>query len=325
MKKIPVLTLAGLLFTAACIILLISGYQVWAAASGMLAFFLCLQGVKKETDNWQIPVFIIVSGIFGYAMCPANGLFCMTAAMILVSLVASLRLLLFQKLGHAKMKWIEPVLFIAALAYYVLGNIFDGSGWISWTFAAPPMGMAAFMTIGGVLDDKYFQKNKGHRFAAQVGQAAPLFSLSDQDGNEVNLSDYKGKRHVLLIFVRGDWCPTCHIMLRTYEKNKEKFAEKNVMLLAIGPDPVGVNRDMVIRLGLDYKLLSDDKHVAAKAYGMQIQENNPMTKYDEGIPLPASFLVDINGNVIYTSNPENPGEILNPATIFPVIDALKVQ
>ena len=111
-------------------------------------------------------------------------------------------------------------------------------------------------------------------------------------------------------------------MLRTYEKYKEKLSEKDIVVLAIGPDPVGVNRDMVQRLGLDYRILSDDKNEAAKAYGMMFQGNNPMTKYEGGIPLPAAFLIDINGKVVYTSNPRIPGEILTPQTIFPVIEKL---
>jgi peroxiredoxin len=155
-----------------------------------------------------------------------------------------------------------------------------------------------------------------------LGQAAKDFSLPDQDGNIVNLSDFKDQRTVLLIFVRGDWCPMCHMMLRTYDKRKEEFQEKNIMLLAIGPDPVGVNKAMVEKLGVDFKVLSDEGQRTARVYGVQIQEykNNFAPKQEDGIPLPASFLTDKQQIVRYVSSPARVGEYLNPALVF---EALK--
>ena len=158
----------------------------------------------------------------------------------------------------------------------------------------------------------------------KVGDKAPDFSVPDQDGNNVSLSEYKGKSHVLIIFLRGDWCPTCHIMLRTYERNKEKFASKNIILLAIGPDPVGINKGLLQHLGLKYKLLSDDKNEAAKAYGMTFMTLKAgLPNYHIGVPLPAAFLIDITGKIAYTTNPRKPGEIIHPDAIFPVLEKLK--
>ena len=83
------------------------------------------------------------------------------------------------------------------------------------------------------------------------------------------------------------------------------------MIMAIGPDPGGVNRQMVENLGIDYKVLSDEHLETAKQYGIQIPDKTNVpgaTQYEEGSPLPASFLIDKNGTVIYTSRPEQPGE-----------------
>ena len=158
----------------------------------------------------------------------------------------------------------------------------------------------------------------------QLGQEAINFNLPDQDGNPVSLADFKNQRHVLLIFVRGDWCPGCHMMLRTYEKNNEKFRARNIFAMAIGPDPVGVNRGMVEKLGLDFKVLSDEGQKTAMLYGVQLShyENNFSENYEEGIPLPASFLVDKQGVVRYVSRPDKVGEFLNPSLIFPIIESL---
>jgi peroxiredoxin len=322
MSKSTRLILLAVVFSLGCAVLVAMEYRKVAAVLGLLGYFLSIFSVKAGASKWKVLISLPIAAIFGFALCPPDGLFCMLACAVLFMSIGCVRLIFFEQLGHTRMGWIEPVLFLGGVTYYVVGNLFDGSGWLSWTLPAPGAAFAGFMLMGRVVEGKELSRGAIAKFAVEIGQPAPDFALPDQEGKTVQLSDYKGKRHVLLIFVRGDWCPTCHIMLRSYEKNKEHFAAKNIMLLGIGPDNVEVNKVMVEKLGLDYKLLSDEKLEAAKAYGMQVHGNNPMTKYAEGIPLPASFLVDINGNVLYTSNPKNAGEILNPETIIPVVDKL---
>ena len=87
-------------------------------------------------------------------------------------------------------------------------------------------------------------------YKVQVGHPAPDFELPDQTGALVRLSDHRGKHPVLLIFVRDDWCPGCHIMLRTYERNSLRFMEKGVHVVGIAPADIGVNKDMVQRIGV---------------------------------------------------------------------------
>jgi len=168
------------------------------------------------------------------------------------------------------------------------------------------------------------EKGASKGYTAKIGVIAPDFLLPNQYGNSVKLSDYYGKRHVLLIFVRGDWCPYCHMIMRTYMKESDKFKERNIMLIAIGPDPVGINREMAQKLGLDYEVLSDDKMKVAQEYGIRLPDFELMsaTKHDEGMPLPASFLIDKTGTVVYTSRTEKPGEFLDPRLIFPIVENL---
>ncbi len=146
----------------------------------------------------------------------------------------------------------------------------------------------------------------------------------DQTGAMVRLSDYRGKHPVLLIFVRGDWCPGCHMMLRTYQKHHERFKARGVHVIGIGPDSVEVNRDMVRRIGVGYRLLSDSSQEVSQRYGV-VYENpaiEAVVDYAEGIPLPASFLIDVNGIVRYVSRPDRIGEFLDPTLIFSVLDQL---
>lgn len=324
MKKISPLNYVAILLAIGCIALIYLGYPLIAPALGLLASLILGRQAGKESAKWQFYTFIIIASVLGYSLSSTNGYHLLTISMFLLTVAYVLRCPLLEVMGYNKMMWFEPIIYSLAIALYVVGNMKEGIGWPGWIYPLPLIGLVSFRMIGVAIDIKEFIVLAKGKYSARVGSPAPDFTLTDQNGNKVSLSDYRGKQHALIVFVRGDWCPTCHIMLRTYERNKDKFAEKNIVIMAIGPDPAGVNLDMVQRLGIDYKVLSDEKNTAAQAYGMMFQKNNPLTKYDTGIPLPAAFLVDINGTVLYTSNPKTPGEILSPEKIFPVVESLQV-
>ena len=68
-----------------------------------------------------------------------------------------------------------------------------------------------------------------------VGEQAPDFTLRDQDGEKVSLSDFKGRK-VLLIFYPGDVSPVCGDQLSVYQEVKPQIAEQGVELLGISVD-----------------------------------------------------------------------------------------
>ncbi|HEY6161174.1 MAG TPA: peroxiredoxin family protein [Bacteroidia bacterium] len=226
------------------------------------------------------------------------------------------------KMGFLKAIWLDVLFALAVTVTYVFANIKGSAGWVGWAVPAWTIFFSLFKTLGLVMDSVTINKLRTRPFKVDISKEAPDFNLPDQDGKMVKLSDYRGKNCVLLVFVRGDWCPSCHITLRAYERNKEKFQKNNVTVMAIGPDPVGVNRDMVKRLGVNFHVLADEKKECASLYGIQMQDNNPMTKYEQGIPLPATFLVSPQGNVEFTSRADNPGEIFNPEDIFPILEKI---
>ncbi|MFN3876626.1 MAG: peroxiredoxin family protein, partial [Flavobacteriales bacterium] len=180
------------------------------------------------------------------------------------------------------------------------------------------------LTLGYVQDGLRIGRSARFGYKVQVGQRAIDFELPDQDGALVRLSDFQGLHPVLLLFVRGDWCPGCHMMLRTYERNRRRFAAKGVHVVAVGPDDIGVNRDMVARIGVGYRMLSDPGQQVSSRYG--VVYSNPLLElgvdYAKGIPLPAAFLVDADGIVRYVSRPDRVGEFLDPSLIFGVLEAL---
>lgn len=64
------------------------------------------------------------------------------------------------------------------------------------------------------------------------GQAAPIFSIKDVNGNTVRLSDYLGKK-ILLTFYRNVGCPICNLRFHEIQKQAEYFKSKNMVVLAV--------------------------------------------------------------------------------------------
>lgn len=232
-----------------------------------------------------------------------------------------------EKLTYTGGLWIELVIFLSAIPFYAAEielnhQLASGAVFFPLLYFLTSGFMITDMLIDGI---KMKQKvRRGAGLAA--GETAPVFCLQNENNENICLSDYKGAHHVLLIFVRGEWCPLCHIMLRAYMKESALFREKNVFLLVVGPDPTGVNKKMAQDLKLDFHILSDPGLKVIQAYRLKIQARHLLHagKYNEEreIPLPASFLIDKNGFIRFCSNPYKIGEVVKLPDIFPVLHAL---
>jgi PAS domain S-box-containing protein len=324
MKKIHATTTLAVGFNFLALVFFAYNLIWVAAALAVLAFFCAVREVSKYTSWYQFITVFISSVIAGYVIdFPLDHFPFLTGALKFAALAAVVRIAFFRTFSYTGYSWFEPLMTGLSIIFYVLGFI---AGPFKWTLFIPlPIILFAIIFSWGTYKDKnQLLKNSRGGYKVKIGIEANDFELPDQDGKLIKLSNFKDKRHVLLIFVRGDWCPGCHMMLRTYEKNNDKFKSKNILVMAIGPDPVGVNRGMVEKLGLDFKVLSDEGQRTAMVYGVQLKEydNDFAEKYEEGIPLPASFLIDKNGVIRYVSRPDKVGEFLNPTLIFPIVDQL---
>ncbi|HYC82538.1 MAG TPA: redoxin domain-containing protein [Solirubrobacterales bacterium] len=141
-----------------------------------------------------------------------------------------------------------------------------------------------------------------------VGEPAPDFKLRDQDGEEVSLSDYKG-RQVMLVFYPGDFSPVCGDQLEVYQGLKPQLAERGVELVGISVDSFFAHKAFQAQLGIDTTLLSDfePKGEVARAYGSYLD--------GPGFANRTLVLVDENGLVAWTHESPSPGE-------FPAADVL---
>jgi peroxiredoxin (alkyl hydroperoxide reductase subunit C) len=142
-----------------------------------------------------------------------------------------------------------------------------------------------------------------------VGEPAPDFTLRNQDGEEVSLADFKGRK-VLLVFYPLDFSPVCSDQLSIYQEVKPEISEKGVELIGISIDSAYAHKAFQEKLGIDTTLLSDfePKGEVARAYGSYID--------GAGIANRTLVLVDEEGRVAWTYESPNPGEFPGANVIF---------
>ncbi len=288
-----------------------------------LAYGFTLLEFKKYTSNFQFIMILGVGTALGVSLDLLHNEWpWLTFALILASSAIIVRQAFMSYFTYVDLLWVDTGKSALAVAFYLLAIRDTSFTWDLWLLPLIPLAAAVGLTLSYVQDAGQMKKLTRNGYRVQMGKPAPDFELPDQTGEVVKLSDYRGKHPVLLIFVRGDWCPGCHMMLRTYERNRAKFMAKGIHVLGIGPDDISVNKDMVQRIGVGYRMLSDDKQQVSTQYG--VVYNNPVLElsvnYSEGIPLPASFLVDMDGIVRYVSRPDRVGEFLDPELIFGVLN-----
>lgn len=142
-----------------------------------------------------------------------------------------------------------------------------------------------------------------------AGEPAPAFTLRNQDGEQVSLSDYRGRR-VLLVFYPLDFSPVCSDQLSIYQEVKPQIAEKGVELVGISVDHGFAHKAFQEKLGIDTPLLADfePKGEVARAYGAYIEQTGHANR--------SLVLVDEEGTVAWVHESPTPLEIPGANLIF---------
>ena len=126
----------------------------------------------------------------------------------------------------------------------------------------------------------------------EKGNKAPDFTLSDKDGNNVSLSDFRGKK-VVLYFYPKDNTPGCTRQACAFAGLYGEYKNKNVEVSGISKDSVASHQKFAEKHGLNFVLLSDPELTAIKAYGVW-QEKKLYGKIGLGV-VRTTFIIDENG------------------------------
>ncbi len=124
-----------------------------------------------------------------------------------------------------------------------------------------------------------------------IGTAAPDFELSDQNGNKVSLSSFKGKKNVVLLFIPFAFTGTCTGELCAMRDDLSSFQNENVELLALSCDSMFTQRIWAEKEGYNFPVLADfwPHGAVATAYGIFDAER--------GCAVRGTFIIDKEGIV----------------------------
>ena len=126
-------------------------------------------------------------------------------------------------------------------------------------------------------------------------QPAPDFSSPNQHNQLVSLSDFKGKKHVVLYFYPKDDTPGCTIEANQFTALAGEFAKAGAVVIGVSKDSCASHQAFVDKYGLKLDLLADTTGALCERYGVwQDKEKNGEIK--KGI-VRSTFLIDKNGIV----------------------------
>ncbi|MEI3606425.1 thioredoxin-dependent thiol peroxidase [Pseudogracilibacillus sp. SE30717A] len=101
--------------------------------------------------------------------------------------------------------------------------------------------------------------------SVEVGKKAIDFTLENQEGQKVSLSDYKGQ-NIVLYFYPKDMTPGCTTQACDFRDNYDAFKELNTVIIGISPDPIERHQKFIDKHGLPFELLADTEQEVAKLY-----------------------------------------------------------
>lgn len=115
--------------------------------------------------------------------------------------------------------------------------------------------------------------------ALQEGKTAPDFSLPSTEGKEISLSDFKGKKSIVLYFYPKDNTPGCTQESCDFRDMNKLFAKKDAVILGISADSVKSHEGFQSKFKLSFPLLSDESKDVIKKYGVWKEKSMYGKKY----------------------------------------------
>jgi peroxiredoxin len=133
-----------------------------------------------------------------------------------------------------------------------------------------------------------------------VGQPAPDFALKDQSQKEIKLSDFAGKRSVVLVFYPLDFSPLCSNEHACFVNDLKQFESLDAQVLGLSVDSVWAHKAFAEKLGVTYPLLADflPRGAVAEKFGVYMAER--------GVAGRAIVIVDKAGKIAWFKNYDYP-------------------
>ena len=176
-----------------------------------------------------------------------------------------------------------------------------------------------------------------HR-AIGLGDQAPDFTLPDQQGRPVALSELLREGPVVVTFYRGGWCPYCNIQLRAYQGILPDITALGARLVAISPQLPDGSLTTAESNKLTFSVLSDVGNHVARRFGIiwslpeevreALRSNNKALPGINGddtweVPVPATYVITSDGRVALAAIEVDYSKRLEPDAILTALATLR--
>lgn len=128
----------------------------------------------------------------------------------------------------------------------------------------------------------------------EKGQKAPEFTGKDQDGNDISLSDFRGKK-VVLYFYPKDQTPGCTAQSCNLRDNYTALQEQGYVVLGISSDSQASHRKFIEKQQLPFSLIADEDKSIHEKYDVWKEKNMYGRKYMGTVR--TTFVIDEEGNI----------------------------
>ena len=167
-----------------------------------------------------------------------------------------------------------------------------------------------------------------------VGAKVPEFQLQDHEDKSISSSDLLARGRLVLCFIRGRWCPFCVAQMEAMNLILPGIERAGATLAAVSPQTVQQSFFMRDQHKLRFPLLSDAGNNLARqfelAYRVPDEQqavyqrafvNLPFVNGDKSweLPIPATYIIDRDGNVLYASANEDYTERPEPEDIVRIL------
>lgn len=148
-----------------------------------------------------------------------------------------------------------------------------------------------------------------------AGDILPCFSLANINNELIDSDTLLSKGKLIITFFRGSWCPYCNLQLKAFQDAMPQIKAKNTTLIAISPQASTFSNGLRDEHTLDFEILFDKNNEYAhklgvvitlqdfvlshyEALGIDIKNYNGNN--DHSLPIPATFIIENNGRILYT-------------------------
>lgn len=186
--------------------------------------------------------------------------------------------------------------------------------------------MAVGLALGVLAWAPFARADEDKTTDLKVGDLAPVFNVTDDQGQAWKSADHVGKKYVVLYFYPGDFTPGCTRQAQSFRDAMNKLREQGVEVVGVSGDEVATHVLFKKTQTLNFALLSDADGALAKTFGVPVSKGAEVTAKDaankplmdaEGKPMTVkravtaarwTFIIGKDGKVIYQNKLVNPAK-----------------